>query len=288
MAEWNSITIPATPEHFFGQGIGPLIQSRILGLTAAIGNFGVVICSIVLVPFVLVGAWLRRRSADFVPWFIYGFIVFAGAAILWPVHVPGGAFIHSSIGLGPHAYVLGLEGVAAMVAWIARRRPSWDVATATPVFVGAVVGLVMLTAPLFAVGVRTSWDAKRQDRIALAAKMDELGIGPDERLLSIDAAGYKYWTGRPGVVTPDDPIETVEAVARAYETRWLILERDDIAESLALVLRDDVRPAWIGPAAFTIAAGGGVPRLALYPTCTTPDDARCGLAVGSTTAASAP
>jgi hypothetical protein len=276
MAEWNSITIPATPDHFFGQGIGPLIQSRIFGLTAAIGNFGVVICSVVLVPFVVAGAWLRRRSPDFVPWFVYGFIVFAGAAILWPVHVPGGAFIHSSIGLGPHAYVLGLEGVAAMVAWIARRRPSWNPETATPVFVGAVVALVMLTAPLFAVGVRASWDAKRQDRIALATKMDQLGIGPDERLLSIDAAGYKYWTGRPGVVTPDDPIETVEAVARAYQTRWLVLERDDIAESLAPVIRDDVRPPWIGGAVFAIAAkDSGVPRLALYPTCITPADSRC-------------
>jgi Dolichyl-phosphate-mannose-protein mannosyltransferase len=281
MAEWNSITIPATPDRFFSQGLGPLIQSRVLGLTAAIGNFAIVICSVVLVPFVVVGAWLRRRSTDFVPWFVYGFIVFAGAAILWPVHVPGGAFIHSSIGLGPHAYVLALEGVAAMVAWIARRRPSWDVRTATPVFVGAVVGLTMLTAPLFAIGVRASWDAKRQDRIALSAMMNELGIGADERLLSIDAAGYKYWTGRPGVVTPDDPLDTIQAVADAYQTRWLILERDDIAGALAPVLRGDARPSWIGPPAFTIAtADGGPPRLALYPTCTSLSDLRCGGMLG--------
>jgi hypothetical protein len=282
MAEWNSLTIPATPDHFFGQGLVPLIQSRVLGLTAAIGNFGVVICSVVLVPFVLVGAWLRRRSVDFVPWFVYAFIVFAGATILWPVHVPGGAFIHSSIGLGPHAYVLALEGVAGMVALIARRRPTWDEASATPLFIGGMVALVVATAPLFAIGVRASWDAKRQDRIALSARMNELGIGPDERLLSIDAAGYKYWTGRPGVVTPDDPIDTVQAVATAYQTRWLILERDDIARSLAPVLRDDDRAAWIGPATFTIPAkDGGPPRLALYPICTSAGDARCSSATAS-------
>jgi hypothetical protein len=286
MAEWNSITTPATPAYFFDQGIGPLIQSRIFGLTAAIGNFGVVICSIVLVPFVVIGAWLRRRSLDFAPWFVYAFIVFAGAAVLWPVHVPGGAFIHSSIGLGPHAYVLALEGVAAMVAWIARRRPAWDAATATPVFIGAIVTLVVVTAPLFALGVRASWDAKRQDRIALAAEMNALGIAPDDRLLSIDAAGYKYWTGRPGVVTPDDPIETIQAVATAYQTRWLILERDDIAASLGPVLRGDSRPDWIGPAAYAIpAADGGAPRLALYPICTSPADTRCTAVAANGTAA---
>jgi hypothetical protein len=284
MAEWNSITTPATPAYFFDQGIGPLIESRILGLTAAIANFGIVICSVVLVPFVVAGAWLRRRSVDFAPWFVYAFIVFAGATILWPVHVPGGAFIHSSIGLGPHAYILGLEGVAAMVAWIARRRPTWDERTAAPLFIGAIVAVVIGTAPLFGIGIRTSWDATRQDRIRLAAEMDRLGIGPDERLLSIDAAGYKYWTDRPGVVTPDDPIEAIEAVAQAYQTRWLILERNDIAASLGPVLEGVSRPAWIGPAVFAIPApDGGAARLALFPTCVTPTDNRC-----STVAAAMP
>jgi hypothetical protein len=97
-----------------------------------------------------------------------------------------------------------------------------------------------------------------------------------DRLLSIDAAGFKYWTGRPGVVTPDDPIETIEAVARAYEIRWLILERDDAAQALGPVLSGDVDPAWIGPPAFSVPdRAGGLPRLVLYPVCTTTGDSRC-------------
>jgi hypothetical protein len=246
------------------------------GLIGAIGNFGVVICSVILLPFVVWGGWLRRRSPDFAPWFAYTFIVFAGATIIWPVHVPGGAFIHSSIGLGPHAYILALEGVLAMVGWIAKRRPRWNETTAGPVFVAGFVAMTMLTAPLFGIGVRASWDATRQDRIALAAELDRLGVGGEERLLTIDAAGYKYWTGRPGVVTPNDPIDTIEAVARAYDTRWLVIERNDLADALTPVLRGEARPAWIGPPAFSIPArDGGVPRLSLFPTCTLPADDRC-------------
>jgi hypothetical protein len=275
MVEWNSITIPADPQTFFAQGWESLIRSRVLGLIAAIGNFAVVICSVILLPFVLVGAWRRRRSPDFVPWFLYTFIVFAAATILWPVHVPGGAFIHSSIGLGPHAYILALEGVVAGVGWLASRRPKWDERTAVPLFVGAFVVLAMLTAPLFGIGIRNGWDATRQDRIKLAAELDRLGVAADERLLSIDAAGYKYWTGRPGVVTPDDPIETIEQVARAYGTRWLIIERSDLAGALAPVLRGETRPAWIGPPVFTVQGTQAEPRLALYATCVTPDDDRC-------------
>jgi hypothetical protein len=112
--------------------------------------------------------------------------------------------------------------------------------------------------------------------VQLAGQFETLGVGPNDRLLTIDAAGWNYWTGRPGVVTPDDPIETIEAVARAYETRWLIVEREDAARALGPVLQDDVRPSWIGPAVYSIpAADGGTPRLALYPVCTAPGDARC-------------
>ena len=45
--------------------------------------------------------------------------------------------------------------------------------------------------------------------------------------MSIDAAGTEYWTGHGGVVLVNDPLETIEQVARAYDIRWLVLDRDD-------------------------------------------------------------
>jgi hypothetical protein len=91
---------------------------------------------------------------------------------------------------------------------------------------------------------------------------------PPDRLLSIDAGGFKYWTGHPGVVTPDDPIEVIESVARAYGTRWLIVERNDAARALGPVLAG-TRPPWIGVPVFSVPAPrGGLPLLALFPVCT--------------------
>jgi Dolichyl-phosphate-mannose-protein mannosyltransferase len=274
--EWNSITADPSLSKFLAQGPGPIIASRLGGLLSAIGNFAVIICSVVLVPFLLVGAWVRRRSVDFGPWFLYTFLVFLGATFLYPLHVPGGAFIHSAVGLEAYAYILALEGVAALVMWIAKRRPAWDPKTAVPLFVYAVVAFVVATAPLYALALSSAWEESRAPRVALAREMDSLGVAPDDRLLTIDSAGLKYFTGRPGIVTPDDPIETVEQVARAYGTRWLVLERDDIVRSLAPILAGGPGPAWIGSPVFVVpAADGGVPRLAFFPICLDTNDERC-------------
>jgi Dolichyl-phosphate-mannose-protein mannosyltransferase len=274
--EWNSITADPSLTKFLAQGPGPIVASRVGGLLSAIGNFAVIICSVVLVPFLLLGAWLRRRSIDFGPWFLYAILVFAGATFLYPLHVPGGAFIHSAVGLEAHAYILALEGVAGMVAWIARRRPAWDPRTAVPLFVGAVVAFTVATAPLYALALRTAWTESRTPRVELAAKMDAIGVAPDDRLLVIDSAGFKYYTGRPAIVTPDDPIETVEQVARAYGTRWLVLERDDVVRSLAAILAGGPRPGWIGSPVYRYPArDGGVDALRMYPICLDATDERC-------------
>ena len=54
--------------------------------------------------------------------------------------------------------------------------------------------------------------------------------------MSIDAGGFKYFTGRGGVVSPDDPIDTIRAVADAYDIGWLVLERGATVEALRPVL----------------------------------------------------
>jgi hypothetical protein len=276
ISEWNSITANPTLQSWLAQGWGPIIGSRIEGLLDAVGNFVVMIASIVLVPFLVIGAIGRRHSRDFGPWFVYTFVAFAGATFLYPLHVPGGAFIHTAIGLQPHAAILAMEGVVVCVGWLAGRRRRWEQGTAGTVFVWGVTAIVIASAVIFTQPVHEGWDATRQPRVQLAANLGRLGVNPEDRLLSIDAGGYKYWTGLGGVVTPDDPIEVIESVARAYRTRWLVVERADAARALAPVLAGD-RPPWIGAPVFEVPhPAGGLPALAFYPVCVTEGDTRCG------------
>ena len=141
IGEWNSITAPATLDHLLGMGIGPFLATRIGGLVSALMIFTTLIAGFVLAPFMVIGAWARRRSLDFGPFFAYAALLFGFSALVSAVHVPGGTFIHSAVALAPHAYILALEGIAVAVAWIAARRRAWKQETATRVFTGATLAL---------------------------------------------------------------------------------------------------------------------------------------------------
>lgn len=282
--EWNSITTPATLDHLLGQGFAPLLASRVGGFVAAVGIFTTLVAAGILLPFMLIGGWARRRSVEFGPFLTYAAILFAFSALVSAVHVPGGTFIHSAVALAPHAYVLALEGIAVAVAWIAIRRQAWNREVATRLFVTAAVGFTVLASIPAALGVHARWDRERTERRAIAAALSLAGAAPDARLMTLDAGGYRYHTGHGGVVTPNDPIETIREVAIAYRIEWLVIERDDAVPALAPIFTGGARPPWIGPRLIGIPGPGGETSAAIYPVCASPADVRCAVtaAIGGT------
>jgi hypothetical protein len=111
--------------------------------------------------------------------------------------------------------------------------------------------------------------------------MNDLGISQNDLVMSGDTSGFKYFTGRGGVVTVSDPVPVIGTVAKAYGIRWLILERSHIVDTLGDVLKGTERPDWLGPPVWTLDetppndANDTYPDIALYPVCTTPGDNRC-------------
>jgi dolichyl-phosphate-mannose-protein mannosyltransferase len=246
IGEWNSITTPATLDHLLGMGIGPFLATRVGGLVAAVMIFTTLVAGFALAPFIVVGGWARRRSLDFGPFFLYGGLLFAFSALVSAVHVPGGTFIHSAVALAPHAYILALEGIAIAVGWIAARRRAWDPVAATRTFIGASLAFAAVTAFFGSLFVHQVWADSRAKFVAVGQALDQAGAPLTDRVMSIDASGTKYWTGRGGVVLVNDPIETVELVARAYDVRWLVLDGQDSVKAAGPILDDISRPAWLG------------------------------------------
>ncbi len=267
IGEWNSITTPATLDHLLGMGVGPLIATRVGGLIAAAMIFLTLICGLILGPPLLVGGWARRRSLDFAPFFVYAALLFGFSAVVSAVHVPGGTFIHSAVALAPHSYILVLEGVAVWVGWIASRRAAWDREAAARFFSGAVIAYALGAALLGTLFVHATWATGREQASAVASALDQAGAPATDRVISIDAAGTKYASGRGGVVLVNDPLETVREVARAYEIRWLVLDRVDATPALIAILDGTGRPPWLGE---PVLARGSPTTLAVYPVTIAP------------------
>jgi Dolichyl-phosphate-mannose-protein mannosyltransferase len=262
IAEWNSITTPATLDHLLGMGPGPLVLSRIGGLVAAMMIFTTLIAGFVLAPFMVIGAWGRRASRDLGPFFLFAGLLFGFSALVSAVHVPGGTFIHSAVALAPHSYLLALEGIAVAVAWTAARRPSWRLDVATRTFTGAALAFGVGAAVVGSIFVHDVWAESRAKFQRVASALDGAGAPVTDRVMSIDAAGTRYWSGRGGVVLVNDPLATIEEVARAYDIRWLVLDREDSVESVAAILDGGPPPPWLGR---PILTEGDPLRLAVFP-----------------------
>jgi 4-amino-4-deoxy-L-arabinose transferase-like glycosyltransferase len=281
--ELFSVSAPATPATLLADGVGPFLASRLSGLLSALGQFALLPLVVVLTPFALVGAWVRRRDAWFVPAFVYAIVLFAASGLVFAVHVPYGTFIHSAVALLPHTFVLVVIGVGAAVRWVAARRPSWNVAKATRRFAYGAVAVALVGAvgqSLITIG---DWRAARDVESRLAAA---LGAAPvTDRVMSGDSGAYNYLTGHPGIISPNDDLTIIESTMRAYDVRWLVLEEGSIVPALVPVLEDAVRPTWLSapvlilPVSSDAATAATVPAFpiagAVYAVCLTADDTRC-------------
>ena len=102
---------------------------------------------------------------------MYTFVAFAGATFLYPLHVPGGAFIHTAIGLQPHAAILSMEGVLLLVGWLAGRRRQLGAGHGRRrSSSGASPRSSSRRAVIFTQPVHAGWDATRQPRIGAGGR----------------------------------------------------------------------------------------------------------------------
>ncbi len=282
--ELYSIGSPATPATLLADGLGPFLASRLGGLIAALSIFAVLPLVVVLAPLALAGAWSRRRDSRFSPFLVYAFTLFAFSGLVFAVHVPQGTFIHSAVALLPHTFVLVVVGVQVVVGWAARRR-QWNVKAATAFFAYGALAIAVCGAALQTAGTVRHWHEVRDVQATLATEL-LAGAEPTDTFMSADAGAFHYLTGHPGIVTPNDPLPTIEAAMRAYDVRWLILESEQIVPALEPVLMGTARPAWLSapvavvpgvtsPVASAGATPAPIPLGAVYAVCLAHNDTRC-------------
>ena len=135
----------------------------------------------------------------------------------------------------PFFWAMAPAGLEAFLGWGAQRR-GWRVTQAWPVFSLGLCGLALLLSGMTLYGrikpgelAGTAWDEPNQRYTLLEQALQMRGIPENEIVMVNNSPGYYVANRRPAISIPFGDLQTVCAVARRYQARYLFLEIDQIS-----------------------------------------------------------
>ena len=174
------------------------------------------------------GLWSRPEVRA---WSIVAILVFGAQSLLWTLHSTRGSYFHSLGAFYPFGVAIAVAGGERLLR---AQRPeitrawSWG---------------VLLTVAVLSAGAVSQWDASfNTGARTRAAALDAIPDGP---FLAIDAAAWRWLSGRGVIVTPADGIHAATCVVASSGARSIVLEEAHFSQYDSLY-RGDGRPDWLG------------------------------------------
>jgi len=179
------------------------------------------------------GVRARWSAASVRAWTALAILIFLAQSLIWTLHSTRGSYFHSLAAFYPF-------GVAIAVVGAERLLASRTAAVAR----GWTYGVLLLYVA-FSVGALLQWDAVFNGGAkARAAALDAIPAG---NFLAIDAAAWRWISGRQVVVTPSDALEVAlcaGALSNTHPTS-IVLEEPHF-RAYDELYRGGRRPAWLG------------------------------------------
>jgi hypothetical protein len=214
-----------SPQTFFSQGVGSVLQGRWWAFTANFQTVLAVWSMIFLAPLVVVGAWHLRHHFLIQLVGFYAALLFVAMTLIFAFPGARGGLFHSGAALFPFICAISTVGLDKAVDWVARRRRGWKAKTAKRVFaVGLMVIAVALSGFIYYQRVLKNNAWNRADSLypALAEWANEQN--PDGVVMIGNPPAYRYHGGGLSVVVPNEDVETMLQAARHYQVDYLILD----------------------------------------------------------------
>ncbi len=186
--------------------------------------------ALVLLPPLVVGVRALRDRPVVRAWVGLALLVYVAQSLVFTLHSTRGSYFHSLAAVFPFGVAIAAAGSERMLA----SRPS-EIAAAwlwgAVVLVGAISGVAV-----------SQWDATFNAGAQVrAAAVDAIPPGP---FLAIDAAAWRWLSGRSVIVTPADGLAYAGCAAARTGARSLVLEAAHFSRYDDLYARD-VRPSWL-------------------------------------------
>jgi len=221
-----------TWQYYLSWGWGPILQSKFKAIGINLVRLVAENMLIFLAPFIVIGLWPLRRRLEYLPFFIYGSLLYLAMTLAFTFPGVRGGLFHSGGALLPFLFAAAMPGLDTVIAWIARHRPHWDVSLAQRMFtIGFIALAFTLSVFIYVRGVfgnqplAPAWNQRDQVYADLAAWLD--GNAPPEATVMVgNPPGFYYFSHRPGVVVPNEDVDTLLRVCDRYGVEFVILDQN--------------------------------------------------------------
>ena len=225
-----------TMTRYFEWGIGNIVASKLnaLWFIVLVLLFGV--WQIFLAPFAAIGFWKMRARAEMQVALIYLALLFMAMTFVFTFPATHGSMLHSASALVAYGAVAVPPGLDAAIAWVGKRRKSWDVALAQKFFrYGAIALAIIFSLYLYAQGVwippgqgatSSLWNARDVEYAAVDRELDARGVPDDVPVITVDPPSFINDTGRRSIYMPTESTDAIFDAARQFGARYLVLQYD--------------------------------------------------------------
>jgi hypothetical protein len=209
---------------------GDIVGPRIGALVTNTGTFLFAYAVILVVPLAF-GIRALRSRAEVRAWTLLLVGIFVLESLVFTLHSTRGSYFHSLGAFFPFGVAIAVAGGERMLA---ARSPGIGSAWAS--------GTVLLFAAL-SIGALLQWSAVFGG--AASARAAALDAIPAGTFLAIDAAAWRWISGRSVLVTPSDGLDAAACFVSLNGATSLVLEEAHFTRYDDLY-RGGARPAWLG------------------------------------------
>ncbi len=221
---------------WLASGWDAILGARLWALKLNLGTMLGVQGGVLLLPFMVIGAWQLRKSVQVRVGVFAWLLTFAIMTFIFPFAGARGSFYHSGAALEPLWWALAPLGLERAVGWIAQKR-RWRVREAHSVFRVGLVGMAFLLTATLLWGRLISPRAQQaagegvpRYRLIEAFLLEQ--DNPDGAVIVSNPPGYFLASERSALALPDGDIQTVFSIAARYGARYLILEPSGVTAGL--------------------------------------------------------
>ncbi|MEP6896188.1 MAG: hypothetical protein ABI986_11325 [Chloroflexota bacterium] len=218
-----------TFQTWIASGWDAILALRVSAFQRVLYNIVVVQGVIVLIPFILIGAWKLRKNSQVQLGLTAWALLILVFTLIFPLAGVRGSYYHAVSALQPLLWVLAPVGLDLLLQKLQKLKtfqlPKLDLILQAVL----VLFVCFITySSVNALVLTNGWQRGELTYPKVEEFLLQQNIQPDEPIMVINPPGYTMMTNRPAVMFPYGGEESILAVAKKFNAEYIVLKQDPV------------------------------------------------------------